>query len=281
MLPLALFLVAAAAPSIEYSAPEGTGDSELSKYAFSKWEPGATLFASSDDVNVRAAPDPAAPVVATLPFGAKVTVVAPGPGPARAGGKVDRWYRVKAAGTDGKTVEGHAFGGALTPLRFEADLDGDGELELATVAMSWDFNVRVRVREPALPAETGTATLDLKPSGGAYLSLRGGHGDAKLLDPRTAGIPLLALASRPEACADYWEALISYRAPGPARPGEVRVALKLHGITDPPVFQGFDLTFVPGGASVVETIENEEEKRTSTSRYRLDAGQGLFVKLAE
>ena len=168
-------------PTLEYTAPNG-GKLVLDEQVhFTGWKPGDRLFRIVDGAPVQ-----------ILEKGERATV----------DGLINNWY----------TVAGGArvFGGALTPFRFWADLDGDGKPEIATVSFAPDFQIRVRI---------GTSELLMRAAGGAYLSQRGGNASATL--ETVLGVPMLKVGSHPEACSDYFNTYVSYAN------GKAQVALEL------------------------------------------------------
>ena len=220
-------------------------------------EVGRTLYAATDEVNLREKPATSANSMATLPMGAAVTVREAGE-VGKVNDRVDAWYRVEGNGADGRKLTGWAFGGALTPLRFAADLDGDGEEEIATVSIGWDF--KVRVLEPAVKGDGRVATYDLEPAGRSVLGTAGGSASARLVLAREAGLALLQIDSRPEACADFWTVYLSYAAPGgkAGMPGKLRAALSLSGLVDPPVATTYEVVFQPGAHKAIAKYTQDE-----------------------
>lgn len=138
-----------------------------------------------------------------------------------------------------------------TPYRFQ--IDGHP----VTVGLEKDFKIHVRV--------AGGGELALDPSGEGYMSRVGGNVSARLF--KEAPVALLQIASRPEACSDYWEIYVS------VVDGVPRKALELYGLADPPSMSTPSARFAGDGAVVTQrTAEDEEGKkmRVTRTRYRFD-----------
>lgn len=279
---------AAAAPTttpatatLEYSGPEELKGADLKAFSFSAYRPGDLLFVAAHDVNLRAAPNTKADLVATLPMATQVKVRAVAGGRAIELGKVDQWYQVEVvdkAAAAGAT--GYLFGMVLTPAAYRLDLDGDGALEVVTVAFTQAFKIRVRVREPQL-AEPSHTFVDLEPAGGAFIGRRGGLATVKLVPRQTAGVDLVEVFAHVEACADDATHWVSYTAPAGERGrlGTARVALSQMGMSDPPTVSSYEVRFDAKArtARVVRTQEGEDDegavqRSTSTTAYRLVDG---------
>jgi hypothetical protein len=232
MAPALLLTLLLAQPKVVLYAAHGELD-QLVSYDVSTWEPGHKLFIAVDQASLRQEPGEEAKVVASLPLGAAVTVKRRLEERVWLLDRVDHWYEVEAKGADGKAVTGLVFGNLLTPLRFEADLDGDGEKEIATVAMTADFKIRVRVMEPKLPPNQRVVNLDLKSAGAG----RGGSAKASWVDAKKAGVALLRVQSVPQADSHSFQAFVSYVVPGRKQGmlGTVMESLTLHELVEPPV----------------------------------------------
>ena len=133
--------------------------------ASSAWEPGDVLYAAVHESNIRAAPSTDADAVGQLRLGDEVMVLEVGEAVDLIGRHLP-WFHVRAQTGDG-TVEGYAFGSLLTPVVFDADLDGDGTLDKVALTFGPDFKPRVRVvseggeavaLDVALGSEGGTLT---------------------------------------------------------------------------------------------------------------------------
>lgn len=249
---------------------EAPATPEISRYQLSEWKKGQALFTATDDANFREKPDAAAKVLKTLPFGTRVTVRAPATGRVQVSDRVDRWYEVDVSGE-----KGFLFGNVLTPFLFEDDFDGDGDKERASVAFTADFKIRVRFFEAATKHVT---SVDLEPFGGAYLNVKGGNAKAKLIPASKAGLPLVWVTSRMEACADYGDYYVS-------NVGKPRIALTLVGLTDPPVLSSYDAKFDPKAKKVTvlrkDTELTEDGKEESTKKTHAFAlKDGVFVDAA-
>jgi hypothetical protein len=80
-------------------------------------------------------------------------------------------------------------------------------------------------------------------------------------------VPLVKIASRPEACSDYWEIYVSVVV------GVPQNALELDGLADPPSMSTPSVKFSGDGAVVTtRTSEDDEGKkvRVTRTRYRFD-----------
>ncbi len=97
------------------------------------------VWTAGDQVNLRRKPSVAADVVARLPLGAEVKIVAPGP-EEQLEGRADRWYEVIVG-----EARGFLWGGTLTSARFALDFDGDGVAETATAALGSERELIVRI----------------------------------------------------------------------------------------------------------------------------------------
>lgn len=252
-----IFLFLAA---LEYHTPQ----IRLETYTFTSHASGAALFTATAGLPLQAEPGEGGKVLASLPFGAAITIEVAVPGRSLVADRVDQWYAVRAG-----DQKGYVFGAWLTPYRFAADFDDDGEEEVATVAFSADFSIVVRVHEPRTKK---TAELFLPAAGQGYLSRRGGNAEAELVSRATAGLPLVVVWSRPEACSDFSATYVSYTK------GRARVALAASGLIDPPNRSTFVVTFEPAKkrAMLVRT-SGEEEKTVTTQVYTL--ADGVFSVL--
>lgn len=251
-----------------YQAPDQEGIA-ADAVSVSNWESGTKLY-TAEDAPLLAAPSATAEKRRTLPLGTEVEVVSSTEVIEVVGERGGYWYRVRS-GRD----EGHVFGAELTPFGYATDLDGDGSPEVATVGYTADFKIRVRVKD----GKSGAVShVDLQPTGGAYISAKGGDVDATLHAATESGIPLLEVESFVEACADYTHRFVSYTAgDGGVKP---RVALELAGLTDPPTIASFDVSFDPAArsATVKHKVLGEDEQGNETveeertERYRLEKG---------
>jgi hypothetical protein len=232
--------------TIEYHAPDGkAADAD---FRFSELKKGDRVWLAATG----------APVTITEVLGRE-----------RDGDRVNLRYGVRRP--DGS--EAKVFGGDLTPLRVEADLDGDGKPEVAILSFSASFQLRVMVIKNGSAAE-----LELEPAGQGYLSQKGGWGALAFVGD--AGIPLLRIDSRPEACSDFTVTYVSDVG------GKLQPALVLTGLADPPNHSIPSVKFDAKTKTAVVTQTNSEEddkgrthsKRTLT-RYRLEP-DGVFREVA-
>jgi hypothetical protein len=126
----------------------------------------------------------------------------------------------------------------------------------ASVAVGFDvndFKIHVRVG--------GGGELVLEAAGQGYLSRKGGNVTAQLVDG-VAPVPLLKLASRPEACADFWEIYVS------VVDGVPRKALELFGVADPPAMMSSTVKFARNDAVVTTRTTEDEGGHTRVKRVR-------------
>lgn len=295
---LSLVLAQSDAPSLHYTAfiEEEAGPRTLESYDFTKWEPSegkVNLFVGVDEANLRQTPAADAAVVTTLPLGAAVRVVARGKDRLKVGEYVNHWYSVEYVDTKGtpdakddQTFKGWLFGNTLTPFRFEADFDGDGEKEVATVVMSNDFKIRVRFMEPKAKPTRRVTSVDVMPAGQSYLNVDGGPVVAKLIPAKTAGVTLLQLDSKPEACSDFKSTYVSYEVPENKKGvlGKAKNALDVAGLSDPPNVSSYEVTFQPGPKelTVVHSRTEEDEsgkEQKSKERQRYGFREGVYAEL--
>jgi len=272
------------APSIKYSAPEQLKGASEADFTFQKYAPGDLLYIAPHDVNLRAAADPKAAVVATLPMATQVKVLEVASNRTTVIGKVDRWYQVEvldAGPAKGKT--GFLFGMLLTPAAFRADLDGDGELEVVTAAFAQNFKIRVRVRELG-SAEPSHVKIDVDSAGGAYLGQRGGRATIKLVPKETAGLGLVEVFAHVEACADYATHWVSYTVPG-AKPkllGSAKLAMTQSGLADSPVHSSYEVTFDArrrtAKAVQTQTMDDEEGESVTKTTTQYALKNGVYVE---
>lgn len=251
---ITLLLLAGAACAqdvqLTYARPDDA-NAPADQYQLSEWPAGTKLYVAPLKVNLRDKPDTKGAVLAKLSLGDAVeTVGEPGPR-VKEDGLINRWYKVKAGGK-----EGHVFGGFLTPFAITADFDGDKKDETATVSFSSGMKILVRVRD----GEETVSDVELQPAGEGFLSRKGGVVSAKLLPADKMGTPLVELGSHIEACGDYWDAYVSYTG------GKAREALKLTGVSDPPVSQTQAVTFSANTAEVEETVVEPDEKGTEQKK---------------
>jgi hypothetical protein len=210
-------------------------------------EGGGTTLAAGDEVVVREAGEP---VVLD--------------------GRVERWLRVEAG-----AASGWLRASEVTPACARHDLDGDGRPDRVTVRIGPPPDHAIVV---LVAMATGRVSETSFPAAGqGYLSVRGGRAEIGALVPaRTAGVALVRIDSRPEACADHSQTFIS------AVNGTARVALTLHGLSDPPAHARAEAKFDPKQrTAVVTTIATDDDdpraKKRTRVRYRLSP-TGVFVK---
>ncbi|MCP3064930.1 SH3 domain-containing protein [Myxococcus sp. K38C18041901] len=283
---LSLLLSQTEVPTLSYTATqqEESKPRELEQFEFTTFAPSkkADLFVGVDEANLRKSPSSDAAVVTTLPLGAAVRVLARGEERLKVGEYVNHWYSVEYRDAKGgDAVQGWLFGNTLTPFRFEEDFDGDGEKEIATVVMSNDFKIRVRILEPGVKPPRRVSSADARTAGGAYLSVDGGPAQVRLIPSKTAGLVLLQVDSRPEACGDYLMSYVSYTVPGNKKGvlGKAKLAFEAAGLSDPPVHSSIEVSFQPRKKELTLTRTNSDEgedgaeqSTKEVTRYRLEDG---------
>ncbi|AGC44917.1 hypothetical protein MYSTI_03611 [Myxococcus stipitatus DSM 14675] len=287
---LSLLLAQSEAPSLHYTAflEEEAGPRTLESYDFTQWEPAekkVNLFVGVDEANLRQTASADAPVVTTLPLGAAVRVVSRGKDRLKVGEYVNHWYSVEYT-KEKQTFKGWLFGNTLTPFRFEADFDGDGEKEVATVVMSNDFKIRIRFMEPKAKPSRRVTSVDVMPAGQSYLNVDGGPVVVKLIAAKVAGVTLLQVDSKPEACSDYKTTYVSYQVPEnkPGVLGQAKNALDVAGLSDPPNVSSYEVTFQSGAKelTVVHSRTEEDEagkEKKSKERERYGFRDGVYAEL--
>ncbi|MBN1210911.1 MAG: SH3 domain-containing protein [Myxococcaceae bacterium] len=258
MAPALLLSLLLAQPKLLLYAAHGA-PSELASYDVSTWEAGHRLFIAVDQASLLEAPEEQARVVASVALGTPVKVTLRLAERSRVLDRVDHWYQVEAKAADGRLVRAYAFGNLLTPLRYEADLDGDGEKEVATVAMTADFKIRVRVMEPGLPLHQRVASLDLRPAGEGL----GGSVKASLVPAKKAGVALLKVESIPLADSSSFKVFLSYVVPRRARGtrGSIIESLSLRERAEPPIVVRHSVSFDRKRRRLIAVETNKGELR--------------------
>lgn len=229
------------APTLSYVLPEGEGRTD-DDVAFTEYQPGERVCRRSDG---------------------EPLLVKAAAGRVRRDGLVNRLYAVEHA--DGVSEE--VFGGELTPICLRADFDGDGKDEPITVGFDADGQIVVRI---------GASSVAFRAAGEGFLSRKGGNAEARLVEGRTAGLPLLLVASRPEACGDFSETYVS------GVDGHARVALALVGVADPPAFSTPSVAFDPKRKSAVVTqteLDEDGKRAVRRVRTRFQLKAGVFVEM--
>jgi hypothetical protein len=259
---------------LEYTAPlaeEGAAAPDPKAFEFTSFEAGRTVFLGVDEGNLRASAAADAAVVQTLMLGTPVKVVNAG-ARAKVGEYVNTWYQVTVVDAKAPApVTGWVFGNTLTPFRIEADLDGDGELEVATVVMSNEFKARVRVLEPNVKPPRRVSSVDVQVAASNYGSGNGGPVKMRLVPAKKAGVALLELESMPERSGDFITTYVSYTQPEGKKAkgvlGKAKNALEAAGLSDPPSFSTFKVSFQASAKKAVvarETFEDVAEEGGSS-----------------
>lgn len=252
---------------IEYTLPK---DEKFTDDAVNSttWSDGDRLYIAPQTLHLREKADRKSESVGNMNIGDAVLVKKASEKPSRVDELVNRWYEVEVETGPLKGKSGHAFGSFLTPHRFEADLDGDGKSEIATVAFAGDGAMRVRVLDPSVTGDAHYSQVDVRPSGEEIMGQRGGRVKASLVDRKTAGVPLIKLESRIEACGDFLDAYVSYvTEKGEAsEKGTAREALLVRGVSDPPVFSTFTVQFEPDAKAATVEYENKETLEDGTEK---------------
>lgn len=117
------------------------------------------------------------------------------------------------------------------------DFDDDGEDEIVRLSLPSPETLRVEVAEPGAPRGTQPSVVEVR----VYAHIA----QAQVVPVGEAGIPLLRVDTSLEACGPYSTTWFSYVSPGKitGRRGRVRAALHLVGISDPPEWSGYEVTF--------------------------------------
>ncbi len=170
-------------PEVEPDAPLEDGyaylpgpDGGAEGARFSRFSVGQAVFAGVDDANLR--PEPGSKeLVATLPLGSEVEIVASVGEPATVIGRRNLWYRIRAE-VDDQPVQGVIFGSILTPYGGHEWLsEGDEQMRRWGVTFSPEGKPRLRVER----FDGEVATLDLEVTdrfaGGSLEAEAGGFGD--------------------------------------------------------------------------------------------------------
>lgn len=216
-LPLTLVL-ALASPLAEltYASPPKGARPTIEQHKLSTFSKGARVFVASDEVNLRANPAVDAKVIAKLPFGAEVRVLARGVR-AEVSSRVDHWYRVEVVDQrKERALSGWLFGGTLTPFVTRGNLDGDPALEQVSASWSWRHAAVVRVHDDGRES----ARAEWLPAG----RWRGGRITKLALHEKgAAGIPLVELevliGDPDDGYRTHWRVFYAYRRPGAAAEG--------------------------------------------------------------
>ncbi|MEM6533253.1 MAG: SH3 domain-containing protein [Myxococcota bacterium] len=236
---ITLAFVLLAAETLSYSGPEVRKGASADAFRVSDWTAGQTLYAVSPDINLRAKPSVASPVLAKLSMGAPV-VVAGEPGALEiAAGRSDHWYPVTAAGR-----KGFLHGSTLTPFRWVS------AKRSATVA--WGPNYKILIR---LQTDGEVETLSLEPGGQAYVCC-GGLIETKWIPASVSGSPMVEVYSTVEACGDEVTYYVDLGGEAP------KLVLETSGIHDPPVYSRAKVTFSgsPRAAKVAQLSWNLGEE---------------------
>ncbi len=276
--PLVLVLISASPVTLSYA---GGPDSPPGELMLSRFEPGQVLRVASDGARLRAAPSPSGAPIAALILGARVKIVGSSSAAVRLDQRVDHWYEVELAEGGAR---GHLFGAVLSPAVWDLDLDDDGETEVVSAVWTWDFKIKVRVLEPALPAGERELSFVVPATGQAYACC-GGNATIEPIARKTAGLSLLSVGTRIEACGDYGTSWLSYRSKRRGAAGRLAVAIRTSSLGDPPSYAESKLSFRPKTREAIVVVESwvddgegRSEASRSTSRYRLKGG--VFVEQA-
>jgi hypothetical protein len=280
----ALLAFSAEKPHVFYTAPAHPKKAKISEYDFNRWAVGAEACVANDDVNVRASANAKAANVGMFGLGTKVRVVKVAAKAEKLSDRVDLWYQVAGPDKDGKPAQGFVFGAALTPVCFEADLDGDTQKERIALSVAWDMKIRVRVVNPALSGDARMATFDLTPSS-TFTADKSAGATASALTAADAGIPLLRVDEVPFGDGQYWRVYLSYGRPEgqPAAAPVLRQALQVVGMSDPPTVATFHVKFdaaaktstVTYGAIDTDSGSDKEEV-SHVDKYTLE--HGVYVQ---
>jgi hypothetical protein len=146
-----------------------------------------------------------------------------------------------------------------TPLAFEIA----GQRVTVGFDLSAASDFKIHVHAPG-------GELVLEPAGQGYMSRKGGNVMAELAG-NVAPVPLVKIASRPEACSDFWEVYVS------VVDGVPRQALALYGLADPPSMSSSTVKLA-GDTAVVTTRTAEDETHTRTKRTRYRWNGSVFVE---
>jgi hypothetical protein len=237
-------------PTLAYSLADGR-EADVPSW------PAGTELAAAADVVLRERPSPDSRRLRSLALGERVRVLDGAAAPRVEDGFLHRWVLVEAAGD-----RGFVFGGFLTPLAFDADLDGDGRTEHATAAFTADARVMVRISSGA----RAPLSVSFRVAGEGYVSARGGSISARLVPASEAGVALLLVSTGQEACADYSRVFVSFLPTSQEPVARPRIALVTTGLTDPPSF-----------AEPKEEFESATRSVTVRTLMRSEDGNGREV----
>lgn len=239
----------------------GPGDARAEVSAgTAKWEEqpavGATLWAGGSGVNLRAGPAADAPVVAALPLGAPVTVLAVDGTTLQLGEHEAAWLQVRA-----EAGEGFVWGGSLTGASATRDLNGDGAPEVLTLVWRADHHLALRVTPVGAPATQAAEELDL----GTFSDIEGPMSEARLswTEAAETGVPLVKVfVPGREMCGSGDRA--RYVAWSGRR---LTLALETTWWSDAPVWTHDTLTFDPAKRRVtlVNSTSDDGEAETLTT----------------
>lgn len=207
---------------------------------------GKTVYVSTHNARLRGGPSTEAPVLALLPLGTALTVLAKH-AESDVGGRLGAWCGLR--GADGG--EGAMFSSTLSAWRGEADLDEDGTKEQILLSYGKDYHLFVNSIQPG-----GTVgSIDL----GEQMDMGGHLETAEVELAKDTGVPLTRVyVPGSEQCGGYSrEYFVAWRL-GPAGSPVGSVALSGASGADAPVYSNTVFTFDPGKKTVTRVDTHGE-----------------------
>ena len=225
------------------------------------------VYAANEGINVRNRATANSSVLAKLPLGTKVEILAQDK-EETLGSRTDFWYQVRVK-SKGKTVEGFLFGSTLTPYSLGADWDGDGKKESLFVMFNERKELLIRIADPN--GENTWSNMS------AYVQddFVAQELTVKLLHKEIAGMPLLKIEANNDSQSFFWTKYVSYHH------GKLLRALEYTEQESADQYQKKEPNFGPKKLSMrvidgVVQADGSEKQTIVTKRYRYRSG--VFIE---